>query len=457
MISASPGPASARAPRVRRLAGTFVDPALEQEFTRESSRTTQAFRRFTVTLSAAIFLGYGVHDYLVMPPALVHEAWVVRYALGLPMLALVLPLVWTGAWPRLHAPAMLLFGLTLNAVVLALGALVGGEVGALQTSYAPLVVVLGPFIVRMNVAYEMAFALLTLVLYDGIALGIGHPSVVESLSINMALASMGFMGALVARQMEGQAREGFLQRRTIREQLAALDAEKRRSDALLLNVLPAAIAERLKAENRPIADGFQDVSVLFADIVGFTALSERLTPQELVERLNELFSAFDDLLDRLRLEKIKTIGDAYMVAAGIPLPRADHAEAIAALALEMGPELARVAEETGLALEVRIGVDSGPVIAGVIGRAKFIYDLWGDTVNTASRMESHALPGTIQVTQRTHDRLRDRFDLRPRGAIEVKGKGQLNTYLLISSRPETLEGGLHTPAPRDTSKELVST
>jgi adenylate cyclase len=239
----------------------------------------------------------------------------------------------------------------------------------------------------------------------------------------------------------------------------ALKLEQAKSERLLLNVLPEPVAARLKDDEGVIADACPEVTVLFADIVGFTPLSERLAASDLVTMLDRVFAHWDALALKHGVEKIKTIGDAYMVAAGIPLPRGDHAEAIAALALEMGPELARVAEETGLALEVRIGIDSGPVIAGVIGRAKFIYDLWGDTVNTASRMESHALPSTIQVTQRTYDRVRDRFELRPRGAIEVKGKGQLNTYLLISSRMETFDGGgvRHTRAPHDSSKKLVST
>jgi adenylate cyclase len=236
----------------------------------------------------------------------------------------------------------------------------------------------------------------------------------------------------------------------------ALKLEQAKSERLLLNVLPEPVAARLKDDDGVIADACPEVTVLFADIVGFTPLSERLAASDLVTVLDRVFARWDALALKHGVEKIKTIGDAYMVAAGIPLPRADHAEALAALALDMGPELARVATETGLALELRIGIDSGPVIAGVIGRAKFIYDLWGDTVNAASRMESHALPSTIQVTQRTYDRLRDRFELRPRGPIEVKGKGQLNTYLLIGWRQQA-DGGRHTRAPHDTSKELVST
>jgi class 3 adenylate cyclase len=174
--------------------------------------------------------------------------------------------------------------------------------------------------------------------------------------------------------------------------------------------------------------------VLFADIVGFTRLSERLPASDVVALLDRVFASWDSLAAEHGVEKIKTIGDAYMVAGGIPSPREDHVEAIAETALAMGPALAALSVETETALKVRIGIDTGPVVAGVIGRAKFIYDLWGDTVNTASRMESHAQPGTIQVTERTYERLREGYELAPRGAIEVKGKGQMTTYLLLGRR-----------------------
>ena len=214
----------------------------------------------------------------------------------------------------------------------------------------------------------------------------------------------------------------------------ALEREQAKSERLLLNVLPAPVAARLKEEEGIIADAHADVTVLFADIVGFTPLSERLSAPDVVALLDRVFARWDALAAQHGVEKIKTIGDAYMAAAGVPLPRADHAEAIAELALAMRPEVARCAAETGLALEVRIGIDTGPVIAGVIGRAKFIYDLWGDTVNTASRMESLAPPGTIQVTERAYERLRHRFELRERGTISVKGKGPMTAYLLIGPR-----------------------
>ena len=204
-----------------------------------------------------------------------------------------------------------------------------------------------------------------------------------------------------------------------------------RSERLLLNVLPEAIARRLKEREGIIADGFDEASVLFADIAGFTPLSERMAPHEVVALLDRVFSGFDELADSHGVEKIKTIGDAYMVAGGIPTRRSDHLDAVADLALDMRDLCAAMGQPGGVAVAVRIGIDVGPVVAGVIGRRKFIYDLWGDTVNTASRMESHGLPGEIQVTERVVERLGDRYSFRPRGRISVKGKREMETYLLL--------------------------
>jgi class 3 adenylate cyclase len=216
--------------------------------------------------------------------------------------------------------------------------------------------------------------------------------------------------------------------------LAALKLEQAKSERLLLNVLPQPVAARLKEQEGVIADVYPDVTVLFEDIVGFTPLAERLSASTLVALLDRVFTRWDRLAADHGVEKIKTIGDAYMIAGGIPLPREDHAEAIAEMALAMGPEFARLASETRHALHLRIGIDTGPVVAGVIGRTKFIYDLWGDTVNTASRMESYAPPGTIQVTERTFERLRAHYEFRPRETIDVKGKGPMRPYLLLGRR-----------------------
>jgi class 3 adenylate cyclase len=220
-------------------------------------------------------------------------------------------------------------------------------------------------------------------------------------------------------------------RRALDREHRLLLAEQERSERLLLNVLPAPVADRLKAGEEPIADRFPEVTVLFADLVDFTRRSERAAPERVVAMLNELFTAFDRLAQRHGLEKIKTVGDAYMVVGGLPDPRPDHAEAVAEMALAMREEVALHRDPAGRPLEVRIGMDSGPVVAGVIGRNKFIYDVWGDTVNTASRMESHGAAGCIQVTARTYRRLRDGYRFERRGTIEVKGKGEMTAWFLL--------------------------
>jgi class 3 adenylate cyclase len=225
------------------------------------------------------------------------------------------------------------------------------------------------------------------------------------------------------------------------EEHRLLLGEQERSEGLLLNVLPASIAARLKEGEAVIADTIREVTVLFADVVGFTELAGTSPAQEVVAILNELFSRFDELADRWRLEKIKTIGDAYMVAGGLSTPGFGHATAVAEMALEMLDATEACSRDVGHSLVIRIGIDTGPVVAGVIGRKKFAYDLWGDTVNTASRMESTGLPGQIQVTERTYDRLGDRFRFEERGLIDVKGKGDMRTYLLIGrSAPPSLTG-----------------
>lgn len=210
----------------------------------------------------------------------------------------------------------------------------------------------------------------------------------------------------------------------------AREAEHDRSEALLLNVLPAPVARRLKRTPGVLADAYPEASVLFADVVGFTPLAERLGPERLVSLLDQVFRRWDELAQRHGLEKIKTIGDAYMAAAGVPEPRTDHALAAARMALEMQGEIDSCGDLEARSLRVRVGIDSGPVVAGVIGTSKFSYDLWGDTVNTASRMESSGVPGRVQVTARTAERLGDALPLIPRGEIEVKGKGRMETYLL---------------------------
>ena len=218
---------------------------------------------------------------------------------------------------------------------------------------------------------------------------------------------------------------------SLRHFMRGLATEREKSERLLLNVLPGSIARRIKAGEQRIADRFEQPAVLFADLVDFTPMSEQLPPEEVVALLDELFSAFDAIAERHGLEKIKTVGDAYMVVGGLPEPRADAEQAVVEMALEMLELVAKTPSPTGGPLRLRIGIDVGPVVAGVIGKRKFAYDLWGDAVNTAARMESHGVPDHIQVTTRAYERLKDRYRFRRRGPVPVKGKGEIDTYLLV--------------------------
>jgi guanylate cyclase len=218
------------------------------------------------------------------------------------------------------------------------------------------------------------------------------------------------------------------QRNALHDQIKV---EQAKADNLLLNILPKDIAAILKNEERTIADHFDGASILFADMVGFTPLTAAMQPAEMITLLNAVFSRFDELVDKYGAEKIRTIGDSYMAAAGVPRPRPDHAQALAGIALDMRDYVQNDPLCRNLKLRFRIGINSGPVVAGVIGRKKFIYDLWGDAVNTASRMESHGEPGQIQITRETYALIRDEFVCERRGSVQVKGKGEMETWFLV--------------------------
>jgi adenylate cyclase len=213
-----------------------------------------------------------------------------------------------------------------------------------------------------------------------------------------------------------------------------LRQQRQQADRLLGNILPYQIANRLKVGSKSIAENYDSVTVLFADLVQFTAASGQMEAQKLVKLLNEIFSAFDRLAEKYGLEKIKTIGDAYMAAAGLPTPRADHVDAVASMALEMQTVIKQFERPDGQPFQLRIGISTGPVIAGVIGVRKFAYDLWGDTVNLASRMESTGIPGKIQVTAEVYERLHHLYYLEPRGAVFIKGRGNMESYWLLSRK-----------------------
>ena len=310
-------------------------------------------------------------------------------------------------------------------------AFVGGFVGSGAVGLWGILAPLGALVfdgARAGVRWFVAFVALFLVSgLVGELVGGGRsilPAWFEStmVALNVTVAGAVVFGLLAQ----------FVRQREVA--LAAMRVEQDRAENLLLNILPRSIADKLKADTATIADQFAAASILFADVVDFTPLSERLQPAEVVGILDHLFTHFDLLAERYEVEKIKTIGDCYMVAAGVPTPRADHARVMALMALDMREAMHAQDGVGHLGLEIRIGLNSGPVVAGVIGRKRFLYDLWGDAVNTASRMESHGTGGQIQVTRATYELLRDEFELEPRGTVAIKGKGEVETWYLLGAR-----------------------
>jgi adenylate cyclase len=254
----------------------------------------------------------------------------------------------------------------------------------------------------------------------------------------VAVLAIGFIGVVV---LERASRDAFRQRRTIEAQREQVARERAKSDALLRTILPPGIVEQLRERREPVADRHEATTLLFADLVGFTAMAERLGPQRTAALLNGLVSRWDVLAAEAGVEKIKTIGDAYFAAAGVPEPQADHAPRIVELGFAMIRATAEAARSTGEPLAIRVGVHSGPVVAGVIGRTKFGYDLWGDTVNVASRLESTGVAGEIQASAATVALLDGAFDVVPRGEVDLKGKGPMPTYLVRPRDPAPPAGG----------------
>ncbi len=255
--------------------------------------------------------------------------------------------------------------------------------------------------------------------------GISRLKSIEFALLSLTLITLILEGLFVFKPAIGKLKDAMA---ALERSLSQLTLEQEKSEKLLLNILPATIADRLKRHPTSIADSFSSATVLFADIVGFTELSSRLSPQDLVQCLNQVFSRFDNLAERYGLEKIKTIGDAYMVVGGLPNASDNHAESIVEMALAMQGELDEINRSLNHNLNIRIGINTGPVVAGVIGIRKFIYDLWGDAVNVASRMESHGEPGAIHISEATYELIKGKYVCESRGQIYIKGKGEMHTY-----------------------------
>jgi class 3 adenylate cyclase len=421
----------------KRFTLSFQDPGLESLFLDEYNKNTlRVLLSLLLWTAITVFLVLG--GILVLFSHLTQVRYLLFFLLGLwgsaiiifGLLALLLP-------SSVHVMQLNLF---INQVLLGCGYVYSLSILQGSNLQAYVFVIIAGHMVAVSLATPLRFFYGILALHT-IWVGFGFMAfVLSDLGIVDAILQSLFLGvftifcSFASYQRETATRVTFYQRHVIEKRERELANEQKKSEALLLNILPASIAERLKKHPHTIADAFDETSILFADIVGFTILSERIPPEELVTILNELFSMFDDLTEKHGLEKIKTIGDAYMVVAGLPKRRHDHAEAIAAMALDMRQAMAEYNTTSDNSLQIRIGIHSGPVVAGVIGKKKFAYDLWGDAVNTAARMESHGIPGEIQVTQATYELLKDKFAFEERGSIDVKGKGPMQVYLLRGDR-----------------------
>jgi len=415
-----------------RLTQAFQDPALERQFWRdEGSRGRSSLRD-------AANAGLGL---------MLTAAAVLRFQLRLPTDHAMLRLVLIGAVimllfrlsamrmtarPRVMLP---LFAMVITALTVA-SPLVMADVSeqAVLVRYGYAGLMLASIMIFLLLRLRLSLALLIngagIALYAVLIYGIDwfppHDRVIHVAHTLLAMITCAAGG----RSLQRLSRETFAQRHLLAWREGQTRREQQRSDALLLNVMPGPIAARLKGGESPLADAHAEVSVLFADIVGFTPFSSSLPAPELVTLLDHLFAAFDDLATEAGIEKIKTIGDAYMAVAGVPSPRQDHVAAAARLALGLRDQARAISQRAGHPLELRIGIATGAAVAGVIGRRRFAYDLWGEVVDTAARMESHGAPGRIQVTAAVAERLRGSFDLEERGVVAIKGAGKMRTFWL---------------------------
>ena len=414
---------------------TFLDPHLEREFQMEVAAATGPQARVGSIVAAGLWLVAA----LIVPAAIQIDRGLVLAICGAMVAVNIAAAVLSRLATSLDNQQVL--GVVVNGLAgLAVLALIEAS-GTADRYAAPALLLIAIFafvVIRLRFVFAAIAAGTYLIGFVVVVLT--RPAGGTALDIFLVSAAI-VVGLAATYLLERSARDVFVQRRVIESQAAELTLAHATSERLLLNVLPESVAERLKSGETTIADGFDDATVLFADLVGFTPLAASLSPAETVGLLDRLFSAFDLLADRHGLEKIKTIGDAYMVVGGVPVAGADHPERAVAMGLDMLDAVGDLAAAVGRPLEVRIGIHTGPLVAGVIGTRKFIYDLWGDTVNIASRLESHGIPGAIQISDATWSRVRGTVTAKPRGPIELKGRGTVETFV-IERRDELRHGNV---------------
>jgi adenylate cyclase len=427
----TPADRSAEPTGLRRLRLKFGDPYLEAAFRADLFRHNLGNIRFAFLAGIVLWVSWG---FLLRPHMLALSDQrldsVLRFGFFIPLLLVGIALTFTPVFAR----AWEWICVAIAGVTLLVWVFYVSRVLTLPAEYGYVgVILITSFtytLLRLRFVFVVLITVVGIAAYLPYALSAGWIVDVSLVLATLYLVSFGILGGLAAFRMERFTRDLFLRERQ-------LDQERARSDGLLLNILPQAIVEQLKTSpSGRIAQAFDQVSVVFADAVGSTQQAARSTPEAFADALDELFRTFDTIADRHGLEKIKTIGDAYMAVAGAPVPVADHAEAAAAMALDILAEAGKIRWPSGDPIEVRVGVASGPAVAGVIGVRKFAYDLWGDTVNLASRLEEYGVPGHVLVSESTASQLADRFDFAPAQVMEVKGKGPTPVRILLGRRSE---------------------
>ncbi len=414
-------------PAMSRWTAAFSDPELEAAYLRDWARTRGRLTRRFTPFAIVVWCAFSAWDWAFVPASELPTMELLRHGIGTAGLLLAFAL---DAWgpepgPRRLTAAVVIGSASPLAVCLAAEALLPANLFPILFAGLSIIVFVIHTLPGTRVAQVAPVTLGACAGYFALGVAARVPS--RLLWNDGTWVVCAELMALVTNvSLERLTRTNWAQQRS-------LDAERRRSEQLLLNVLPEAVARRLKAGESPIADRVDAVTVLFADIVGFTPLSQQLTPEALVGMLDGLFRRFDAIAAAHGLEKIKTIGDAYMAVAGLPTRCDDHARRAARAALDMRDAVASLGPMEGATLSVRIGLHSGSVVAGVIGSHKFSYDVWGDTVNLASRMESHGVPGSVHLTAEVVAALGDGFRTEARGEVDLKGKGKLSTWLLLGA------------------------
>lgn len=414
----------------------FPDEIIEARFREDYYVNTISTTRLALVLGLVVYSIFGVLDLYAVPISR-DAVWTIRFAIVAPIIIIVFIASYNPFFKKYIQPLMCAV-VTISGLGIVAMIAIAREVEFGNRFYFTGLILISMWaygLTRLRFGYAVLANVIIMIGYEFATIQIKQLLTTETGILIFTTYNFFFIGANVVGMftsyyLERYTRRDFLQKYTI-------EAQRDRADKLLYNVLPEQIAERLKQSGETIAEEFSSASVLFADIVNFTPISARFGPLEVVEMLNELFSRFDELVDKYGVEKIQVAGDGYMVAAGVPTPRPDHATVIAQLALDM-LDCVRTGNFLGgkHPVEIRIGLNTGSLIAGVIGRKKYFYALWGDMVNIASRMESHGESGKIQITREMYEVLKDDFECEYIGEVNLKGKGNMEAWHLLGTKEE---------------------